>query len=271
LGLLLKEIKKTGLTFAPETASENLRRKLNKPFSNDKLIASIHSAHKLGWKQVKLYFMIGLPFENDADIKEMDKLVNQILKAYPRGGVKLSVNPFIPKPHTPFQDVAMESLSELHEKISIIRQMKRRRVDIKYQDPEVSFIEAVMSKADARVFPPNEYLKPRKEYPWDFLDVGVKKDFLREEFARAEKAMTTENCFYDNCSNCGACDGKMVKHSANTEKYVHYGRHTERKPQSRIFRVKYSVGEVFRYASHLDITRTIYRAFPFARPRALGK
>jgi radical SAM family uncharacterized protein/radical SAM-linked protein len=249
LGLLLKEIKKTGLTFAPETASENLRRKLNKPFSNDKLIASIHSAHKLGWKQVKLYFMIGLPFENDADIKEMDKLVNQILKAYPRGGVKLSVNPFIPKPHTPFQDVAMESLSELHEKISIIRQMKRRRVDIKYQDPEVSFIEAVMSKADAR-----------KEYPWDFLDVGVKKDFLREEFARAEKAMTTENCFYDNCSNCGACDGKMVKHSANTEKYVHYGRHTERKPQSRIFRVKYSVGEVFRYASHLDITRTIYRA-----------
>lgn len=294
LGFLLKEIKKTGLTFAPETASENLRRKLNKPFSNDKLIASIHSAHKLGWKQVKLYFMIGLPFENDADIKEMDKLVNQILKAYPRGGVKLSVNPFIPKPHTPFQDVAMESLSELHEKISIIRQMKRRRVDIKYQDPEVSFIEAVMSKADARVFPvieavykqggkfegwregfdfsrwqqafdevgidPNEYLKPKKEYPWDFLDVGVKKDFLREEFARAEKAMTTENCFYDNCSNCGVCDGKMVKHSASTEKYVHYGRHTERKPQSRLFRVKYSVGEVFRYASHLDITRTIYRA-----------
>lgn len=294
LGLLLKEIKKTGLTFAPETASEELRRKLNKPFSNDKLITSINSAHKLGWKQVKLYFMIGLPFEGSADIREMDKLVSQILKAYPRGGIKLSVNPFVPKPHTPFQGVAMAPLSELYEKIKIIKQMKRRRVEIKYQAPEVSFIEAVMSKADARIFPvieavyrhggkfeewregfdfarwqrafdevgidPNEYLEPKEEYPWDFLDIGVKKEFLKEEFTRAKKAVTTENCFYDSCSDCGACDGKIVKHSVSTEKYVHYGRYPKRKPQSTLFRVKYSVGELFRYASHLDITRTIYRA-----------
>jgi radical SAM family uncharacterized protein/radical SAM-linked protein len=294
LGLLLKEIKKTGLTFAPETASEDLRRKLNKSFSNDKLINSIHSAHKLGWKQVKLYFMVGLPFESNADIMEMEKLVGQMLKAYPRGGVKVSVNPFVPKPHTPFENVTMAPLNELREKIDIIKKMRRRRVEVKYQDPEVSFIEAVMSKADKKIFPvietvyrqggkfeewregfdferwqhafdkngidPMEYLKPNEKHPWDFLDIGVSKDFLKAEFSRAAEALTTENCFYDNCSNCGACDGNMPKHSASSEKFIHYGRFPKRRLQSMSYRVKYSIGEIFRYASHLDITRTIYRA-----------
>jgi len=294
LGLLLKEIKKTGLTFAPETASEDLRRKLNKSFSNDRLINSIQSAHKLGWKQVKLYFMVGLPFESNSDIMEMEKLVGQILKAYPKGGIKLSINPFVPKPHTPFENVAMAPLSELREKIDIIKEMRRRRVEVKYQDPEVSFVEAVMSKADAKVFPvietvyrqggkfeewregfnferwqhafdengidPMDYLRPKDKHPWDFLDVGVSKDFLKAEFSRAEKSVTTENCFYNNCSNCGACDGDMVKHSTSSEKFVHYGRFPKRKIQAKSYRVKYSIGEIFRYASHLDITRTIYRA-----------
>ena len=294
LGLLLKEIKKTGLTFAPETPSEDLRRKLNKPFSNEKLIESIHSAHKLGWKQVKLYFMVGLPFETNSDIMEMEKLVGQILKAYPKGGVKISVNPFIPKPHTPFENISIVGLSELREKIDIIKKMKKRRVEVKYQDPEVSFIEAVMSKADDTVYPvietvyqqggkfeewregfnferwqhafnekgidPMQYLKPKEKQPWDFLDVGVSKDFLKAEFSRAEKAVTTDNCFYENCSNCGACEGDISKHSKSPEKFVHYGRYPKRKLQTRSYRVKYSIGEVFRYASHLDITRTIYRS-----------
>jgi radical SAM family uncharacterized protein/radical SAM-linked protein len=293
LGLLLREIKKTGLTFAPETASEYLRRRLNKAFSNEKLIDSIHSAHKLGWKQVKLYFMIGLPFETDKDIMEMEKLVEQILKAYPKGGLKLSVNPFVPKPHTPFEDVPMASLAQLREKIDTIKKMKRRRVEIKYQDPEVSFIEAVMSKANNDILPviemvyklggkfeewregfdytrwqrafdelgidPQKYLKTQGKRPWDIIDTGITKDFLKAEYARASEAATTENCFYENCSNCGACDGNMTKHSAATEKYVHYGRFPRKKLQSKSYRVKYSIGEIFRYASHLDITRTIYR------------
>ena len=294
LGLLLKEIKKTGLTFAPETASENLRRKLNKSFSNSKLIDSIHSAHKLGWKQVKLYFMVGLPFESNEDIMEMEKLIGQILKAYPKGGVKLSVSPFVPKPHTPFENLAMAPLDELSEKIDTIRKMKKRRIEVKYQDPQVSFIEAVMSKADQKIFPvietvfrkggkfeewregfeferwqqafdengldPMEYLMPKEKHPWDFVDIGVSKDFLKAEYTRAADGVTTENCFYENCSSCGACDGNVIKHSKNTEKFVHYGRYPKRKQSIKSYRVKYSIGEIFRYASHLDITRTIYRA-----------
>lgn len=294
LAILLKEIKKTGLTFAPETASEKLRTRLNKPFLNDKLISSIHSAHKLGWKQVKLYFMIGLPFEKDSDIAEIDILISQILKAYPKGGIKLSISPFVPKPHTPFESVEFAPIDELTDKIARIKRMKKRRVEIKYQSPEVSFIESFLSKADDKIFPviesvykqrgifeewregfdfthwqtafeitgidPKEYLKPKDKYPWDFIDVGVKKDFLKKEFIRAQDAVTTENCYYKNCSDCGACDGKTDKHYQKMEKYVSYGRYPKRKSHPILYRVKYTIGEPFRYASHLDITRTIYRA-----------
>jgi len=294
LALLLREIKKTGLTFAPETASDQLRQRLNKKFSNERLISSINIAHKLGWKQVKLYFMIGLPFERDEDIAEIDVLVQQILKANSRGGIKISVSPFIPKPHTPFESVAFGAIDELNAKISKVKTMKRRRVEIKYQSPEVSYIEALLSRGDEKLFPairavyeqggifeewregfdfsrwkialesarinPKNYLESKAKYPWDFIDVGVKKDFLEREYKRAEDLSITENCYYRNCSDCGACDGKIEKHYQKTEKYVSYGRRVKRGLSPISYRVKYAIGEPFRYASHLDITRTIYRA-----------
>ncbi len=294
LAQLLKEIKKTGLTFAPETASEQLRCKLNKKFSNDKLISSIKTAYMLGWKQVKLYFMVGLPFEKDNDIAEIDTLIGQILKTYPKGDIKVSVSPFIPKPHTPFESVEFAPIDELNDKITKIKRMKKRRVEIKYQSPEVSFIEALLSKADEKIFSviesvykqgskfeewregfdfsrwqaafdltgidPKEYLKPKGAHPWDFIDIGVTKDFLEKEFINAQNAIVTENCYYDNCSQCGACDGKIDKHYQKKEKYLSYGRYPHRESRPVLYRVKYSIGEVFRFASHLDIARTIYRA-----------
>ena len=294
LGILLKEIKKSGLTFAPETASEKLRCRLNKSFSNERLISSIHTAHRLGWKQVKLYFMIGLPFEEDQDIAEIDVLVNHVLKAYQKGSVKISVSPFIPKPHTPFESMVFRSIGELQDKIDRIRRIKRRRVEIKYQSPEVAYIEAVLSKADSTIYPvieavynkggkfeewreyfdyarwheafnsvgidPGSYLNMKKPYPWDIVDSGVKKTFLEQELSRARDAITTENCLYDRCVQCGACDGTVVRRPEPSEKYVSYGRYPRKHPSVIKYRVKYSVGEPFRYASHLDITRSIYRA-----------
>lgn len=294
LAMLLKEVKKTGLTFAPEAGSDQLRCRLNKSFSNEKLIASINTAYRLGWKQVKLYFMIGLPFERDVDIEEINTLTSNILKAYPKGSIKLSVNPFIPKPHTPFESAEFAPIGELYDKIARIKKIKKRRTELKYQAPEVSFIEAFLSKADEKIFPviesvykqggkfeewregfdfsrwqsafdkvgidPKDYLRPKDEYPWDFIDIGVKKEFLREEFNRAHKQLTTENCYYEKCTDCGACDGTAVKHYKGTESYISYGQHPKRKSQPRLYRVKYAIGEPFRYASHLDITRTIYRA-----------
>ncbi|KPJ73753.1 hypothetical protein AMJ52_03235, partial [candidate division TA06 bacterium DG_78] len=241
LAVLLKEIKKTGLTFAPEAGSEQLRCRLNKSFSNDTLINSINTAYRLGWKQVKLYFMIGLPFEKDKDVEEINTLIQNILQAYPKGSIKLSVNPFIPKPHTPFESAEFASIDELYDKIERIKREKKRRTEVKYQTPEGAFIEAFLSKADEKIFPviesvyrqggrfeewregfdfsrwrsafdrtgidPHHYLKTKDNYPWDFIDIGVKKDFLKEEFNRAQKQLTTENCYYADCTHCGACDG----------------------------------------------------------------
>ncbi len=86
----------SGLTFAPETASDELRKRLNKSFSNQQMIDVINTAYQLGWNQVKLYFMIGLPFEEDKDIDEIPKLTSELLKACSRGSLKLAINPFVP-------------------------------------------------------------------------------------------------------------------------------------------------------------------------------
>jgi len=294
LALLIKEVKKSGLTFAPETASENLRRRLNKEFSNEKIIASINTAYRHGWKQVKLYFMIGLPFETDGDVAEIGTLLQEITQACPRGGINISLSPFVPKPHTPFESVPFPEIEALREKINRVRKIRKPRVELKYQDPEVSFIEAFLSRGDERIFPvieevyrqggyfeewregfnfarwqaafdrtgidPRAYLRPQEHYPWDFVDIGVKKEFLKAEFERARNAEVTPNCYYDQCPECGICDEPMVKHSAADEKYVGYGRFPKRQTPPSLYRVKYSVGEPFRYASHLDVTRTIYRA-----------
>ncbi len=294
LALLMKEIKKSGLTFAPETANDELRRRLNKSFSNERLISSISTAYRLGWRQVKLYFMIGLPFETDSDIDEINRLSDAILKACPKGSIKMSLNAFVPKPHTPFESVEFAPLAELHAKIEKIKNAKMRRREIKYQSPEASRIEAILSRADERIFDvietvyrsggkfedwregfnftrwqeafsehgidPQEYLSPKEKYPWDIVHVGVDKTFLEKEFQRARLAVTTENCYYRKCVKCGACEGNRPIHKESPEKYQNNNPDWTVRDHHVAYRVKYSVGETFRYASHLDITRTIYRA-----------
>jgi len=302
LAVLLKEVKKTGLTFAPETASDALRKRINKSFSNERMISSINIANRQGWKQVKLYFMVGLPGESEDDVRAINSLVTDILKAFPKGTIKLSVSPFIPKPHTPFESTGFLPLAELAEKINSIRRLKKPRLELNYQSPEVSFIEAFLSRCDERGFDvveevykrggrfeewreefdfqrwqqafetmgvdPQAYLKPANRYPWDFVDIGVTKDFFKQELTRSSAGEVTDNCFYHDGAPCGAPCGactegrSMPRHSGETapEKYLGYGRYPKREIPAQAFRVKYSVGEQFRYASHLDITRTIYRA-----------
>ncbi len=294
LASLLKEIKKTGITFAPEAGSARLRQRINKTFSEQNLVNSIKIAYEQGWRQVKLYFMIGLPFEQEEDVLEIKRLVNEILKLYPKGRIKVAVSPFIPKPHTPFESFRFHSIDELNAKIEILRKIKKNRLELDYQSPEVSFIEAFLSRGDEKIFPvieevyksggkfeewreffdfqrwkkafaktgvvPEDYLNRQDTQPWDFIDIGVKKEFLKAEYERAEKGLETPNCYYDDCSQCGACDGNMLKFQKPEEKYLSYGRYPRKAPQSFMYRVKYSIGEDFRYASHLDITRTIYRA-----------
>ena len=104
----IKRVRKTGFTLAPEAGSERLRRVINKGITEEDLLATCSNAFSLGWKVMKLYFMIGLPSETPDDIQAIIDLVRKVKKEGDREGrgkrqINVSVGTFVPKPHTPFQ------------------------------------------------------------------------------------------------------------------------------------------------------------------------
>ncbi len=143
-------IKRAGLTFAPETGSDELRERLNKNIKNEEIIQKSSLSLELGWKKVKLYFMLGLPEETGEDIDAIATLVLKIKS------VSLSVSPFIPKPHSEFEREGMDDLDALREKkkrlLSAIKTHKSgKRIKIDFHNPEMSRIEAVLSRGDSKI------------------------------------------------------------------------------------------------------------------------
>ncbi|MEE4254502.1 MAG: TIGR03960 family B12-binding radical SAM protein, partial [Desulfuromusa sp.] len=111
----VKKVRKTGFTLAPEAGSERLRELINKGISADDLLESTQSAFQLGWRLIKLYFMMGLPTETDADLQELMDLAAQVKKSGKGTGgndVNVAVSTFVPKPHTPFQWEAQIGIDE---------------------------------------------------------------------------------------------------------------------------------------------------------------
>ena len=143
-------IKRAGLTFAPETGSDRLRKMLNKNMTNQDIIQKSTQALRSGWKKVKLYFMIGLPGEEQDDLDAIIDMVGQIKS------VSLSISSFIPKPHSGFEREGMAGLEELSEKKKYLGSMlrslsSRRHIKAEFHDLETSRIEAVLSRGDRRV------------------------------------------------------------------------------------------------------------------------
>ena len=103
LALSLQEVKKAGLTFAPETASEKLRGFVNKNISELRILESVRNALDAGWNGVKLYFMVGLPGETDADVDGIGRFATEIGRLCKGRPVRFNLSPFVPKPHTPLQ------------------------------------------------------------------------------------------------------------------------------------------------------------------------
>jgi radical SAM family uncharacterized protein/radical SAM-linked protein len=152
------KVRKTGFTLVPEAGSERLRSVINKNLDEADLFAAAGMAFREGWKLLKLYFMIGLPTETEADLAAIIDLVERltahgrdILGAPPR--MHLSVSSFIPKPHTAFQWAGMDPADVLAEKQrSIKREMRRfRNVEIKDHPVDNSVLEAVFSRGDRRL------------------------------------------------------------------------------------------------------------------------
>ncbi|MBZ0253913.1 MAG: TIGR03960 family B12-binding radical SAM protein, partial [Candidatus Methylomirabilis sp.] len=152
----VRRVRKTHFTMAPEAGSQRMRALINKAATPEKLADSVRNAYELGWSGVKLYFMIGLPTETDADldgIVETGALARRVGLDYTRRPeVKVSVSTFVPKPHTPFQWAAQISMEETRRKHAYIREAARRaKLTFKHHDAETSYLEGVFARGDRRL------------------------------------------------------------------------------------------------------------------------
>lgn len=286
-----------GITLAPEAGTERLRRIINKDIDEDEMIISTQRLKSFGFTHAKLYFMIGLPQETDEDIEGIVKLVNTIRK---NTAVNVSISPFVPRPHTPFQWERQNDIEELTEKISFLRN-NIKKVKINYRDPEGCFLEGVFSRGDERLsdvierayrlgarfdqwselfdfkrwmkafdkegIDPNDYLKERsneKPLPWEVVDAGLEKKWLLKERELASKEEIRRDCRITGCNGCGICNGNIIPiKEKKSAVQIEYGRRTERgyaPPMKMRYRIMYSKTGDLRFIGHLDTTRALIRA-----------
>ncbi|MBD3289466.1 TIGR03960 family B12-binding radical SAM protein [candidate division KSB1 bacterium] len=253
LAKFAKTVKKSGLTLAPEAGTECLRAVINKNNTNNDLIRAVTLAFDEGWNVVKLYFMIGHPTETDEDLEGMISLIHKlagIASKYKNTSINVSISPFAPKPHTPFQWLAQNSVAEFNRKINYLRQrIRHRRVRLTWRDPEVSFLEAVLGRGDRSLsqvitkawelgakfdawsdhfkfdmwiqafessgIDPQQYVEQLDldaVLPWDHIKKGVTKSFLKREYQKAMQGKTTDDCKSSGCNACG-----LIEHPACKE------------------------------------------------------
>jgi len=219
----LKEGRVQSVAIAPEAGSERLRRVLRKGYTEEEIVGAVHTLIQSGLLQVKCYFMIGLPFEVEEDVKAIVTLAkrirHQVLSGQKsregRWRLILSVNPFIPKPATPLQWVPMEEVGILKRKLKAIRTgiKGERGTEMIHDLPKWAYVQALLSKGDRRVgkilmeaqryggdwgqalretsVNPDFYVYRRRGldevFPWDFIDHGIPKERLKEEYLAAIK------------------------------------------------------------------------------------
>lgn len=153
---LIRSVRKTGFTIAPEAGSQRLRDVINKNITEDDVANTVKSAFELGWNVIKLYFMIGLPTETDDDLDAIVQMVRRLQQikgpSRRRKQINVSITTFVPKPHTPFQWAPQISLEESKRKISYLKdKLKITGVHVKWQKPEMSLLEGVLARGDRRV------------------------------------------------------------------------------------------------------------------------
>jgi radical SAM family uncharacterized protein len=160
---LARNGRRSGLTFAPEGGSERIRRVINKQVSQEDLIRTVTTAYANGWRQVKLYFMCGLPTETDEDVLEIAGMAQEVIRsgraAAGHNDVRctISIGGFVPKPHTPFQWAAQcdpetvdDRLRKLRAEVNSDRKIGRN-IGMRYHDGQPSLVEGLLSRGDRRV------------------------------------------------------------------------------------------------------------------------
>ncbi|MBO5050809.1 MAG: TIGR03960 family B12-binding radical SAM protein [Clostridia bacterium] len=247
----ISSVRTGGLTFAPEAGTQRLRDAINKNVEEEDLLRAVNIAFSAGKSSVKLYFMLGLPTEELSDLDGIAELADKVVSAYFKNpkrnrakgvNVTISVACFIPKPFTPFQWEAQDSLEELEKKQKyLLERITNRRVKYNYHDARVSRVEAVFARGDRRLAPAlalaceegvvfdswdeyfnydrwmdifsrtgvdpafyaNRVFGKDEVLPWDIIDCGVTRAYLWRERERAYKNETTPSCA-EHCNGCGA-------------------------------------------------------------------
>ena len=252
---VLKSLGREGLTIAPEAGSQRLREVINKNLSEEDILKGIEIALKLGWQKIKLYFMLGLPTEDESDIDGIIELIDKInTMGKRRMQINITLSPFVPKPFTPFGWCAMLDRDTLLDRARRIKTayFKNRNIKIKYHTIENSLLEAVLARGDLQVAYALEaawkkgasfdgwnecfdystweaafkesntdislYLnawETEQALPWDFIDTGVSKEFLLSELAKAEQGIQTPDC-RELCTLCGVCNSELQTHNAKS-------------------------------------------------------
>lgn len=230
-------------TIAPETGSERMRRVINKGFTEENILSAAEKLVAGGIPNLKLYFMVGLPTETEEDVAAIVSLVKKIKHSFMRssrtrghmGTITVSLNAFVPKPVTPFQWAAMDELTTIKKKMKQVKDglKKVANVRVHTEVPRWAIIQGLLSRGDRRVsqmlvaanqaggnwtqvlktspFNPSFYLHRERDLeevlPWQFIDHGVDRDFLWNEYQRALAAKTTPPCPMtpDKCHICGVC------------------------------------------------------------------
>lgn len=233
---MLAAIKLSGqqtLTIAPEAGSDSLRKSVNKHFSNKDIIKCAALASEYGIKVLKLYFLIGLPNETDDDIRAIGQLTKDIKAVFTKGRVTIGANPIVPKPWTPFQWASFPEIKDVERKYKLIREEvgNTKGIELSLSSPRLFYIQAVLSRGSRRVadllelaleeegsYPramkrwegdPDFYAHrqpgPDESFPWDFIDHGISKKFLRKEFEKSFQRRRTPECITPICKLCGVC------------------------------------------------------------------
>ncbi len=153
----IQKTRKTGFTVAPEAGTQRLRDVINKGVTEGDLIDTVTRLFQEGWESLKLYFMIGLPTETEEDLQGIARLSFAALKAARTANPRLkqitvSLSPFVPKAHTPFQWCRQDRPEEIRDKFGFLKKrLKHRKITVKWHDPGISMLEGVFSRGDRRL------------------------------------------------------------------------------------------------------------------------
>ena len=242
----LKDSRRGGFTFAPEAATEHMRDIINKSVPDAQLLSTAHEVYSRGWLTIKLYFMIGHPSETLEDVQAIVDLAKAVLaegrKIHgKKATVNVGVSTFVPKPHTPFEWVPLDTLDQIRAKQDLLKRgLRSHGLNLRWNKPEETMLEAYLSRGDRRLgavierawrlgtkfdawqelhnqgaweqaFAENGLEmdfythRPRTTdeiFPWDHIDIAVKKSFLVQDYEMSKVGETRVDC-RNQCFACG--------------------------------------------------------------------